>query len=336
MKPVTPHRGQTALLVAIVVGAAAVAVLAGILSYRTLIHWATPAYGPFSPLFAAIVDVGMVVFALATLYKVLRRHSKLGVRLATHLLAGLSILYNALAGAGVESIMQHATPPLVLMISVETVIGILHRRQQEVAPDLDRIRPARWLLAPISTAAIRRRMVLWEVPSYRAAMEIDRERIARKIRLKREYNAVWWFAVPRDARIQLKLDMLDMAARNHTPQEPATAPVPGTRTKRRAGAATKSLPVPTLAVAGTGDTTPRTVDAGTAAAAPRRGSAVSDDVLLDALERLQAGLPLADGTAVSNQKDIARRYRVRPARVSALNQQLKAKQEMALATATST
>ena len=37
---------------------------------------------------------------------------------------------------------------------------------------MEKVRGSRWLLAPMSTARMRRRMILWEITSYRRALEL--------------------------------------------------------------------------------------------------------------------------------------------------------------------
>lgn len=330
-RPRTTARGT--LLAAIVTGIIVVATLSGVLSYRTLIDWAESEYKEFAPLFAAIIDVGMVVFALATLWKILAQQRKLGVRLATHTLAGLSILFNALSGTTTESILIHATPPLILVMAVETLLGIVWKRQQEISPQLDRIRVSRWLLAPISTASIWRRMVLWELRSYAAAMEIDRERIKSRIKLKQQAGTRYWFRVPADRRIDLKLKLLELA-KNHTGPVPidGSGPVPGTPATVPAA----TVPVP-AGPAPQRSTVPGPVPVnGSRPAASRpavkpaeTGTAVADEQIMEVLEQLYNSDPRDPDRPFKTVGDVAKHFGVRKARVSKVNQARRAAAEAA-------
>ena len=302
-------RHHAALLAAIVAGILAVAVLGGILSYKTLIDWARPEYGPYAPLFAALVDVGTVVFALATFWKVIKRHPKWGVRIATHTTAGLSILFNALGGTGWESVIKHATAPLIFVLAIETLLGILLRRQQEIAPQLDRIRRIRWLLAPFSTASIWRRMVLWELRSYAAAMEIDRERVKARIRLKQSSGTRFWFRVPRDKRTELKLRLLELA-KGHSDAVPASPPptVPASRPRPTEPAQPEPQPVPR---------TERPAAPVRAAKRPK----ISDDQIRAALDEMYDADPRDVNRKYKTIDDIRSALGVRKARVSGVNRQ---------------
>lgn len=297
------------LLWAIVTGTIIVAGLAGVLSYQTLITWARPEYGPFAPLFAAIIDVGTIVFALATFYKVIKRHPKWGVRIATHTTAGLSILFNALGGTGLSSAMKHAAAPLILIMAVETLLGIVWRRQQEIAPQLDRIRISRWLLAPISTASIWRRMVLWELRSYNSAMEIDRERVKSRIKMMQQSSTRFWFRVPRDKRTELKLRLLELA-RSHADAVPASPPptVPASRPRPTEPAQPEPQPVPR---------TERPAAPVRAAKRPK----ITDDQIRAALDEMYDADPRDVNRKYKTIDDIRSALGVRKARVSGVNRQ---------------
>lgn len=232
--PAEPTKGLAVLLVAIIVGATALAGLAGVLSYATMVDWARPELGEFAPLFPVTVDAGMLVFAAMTFYKTLKGYRRTGVRLATHALAGLSVLFNAMSGVVLEYQLMHATAPLVLIISTESLIGIAYKHRLETAPRLDRIRPSRWFLAPVSTLLMWRRMVLWEITSAETARQIDALRVRQLMEWQREHGRLWRWKVRPAERAALRLALTSRAtgmplSLGDVPPLPTPVPAPASR-----------------------------------------------------------------------------------------------------------
>jgi hypothetical protein len=70
---------------------------------------------------------------------------------------------------------------------------------------MEKVRRSRWLLAPMSTARLRRRMILWEITSYRRALELEAERHAELARLEMTYGRDWRRHAPPHERLATKL-----------------------------------------------------------------------------------------------------------------------------------
>ncbi|MEU0112015.1 DUF2637 domain-containing protein [Streptomyces sp. NPDC006251] len=69
-----------------------------------------------------------------------------------------------------------------------------------------RIRRSRWLLSPVRTVLLWRRMVLWEIRSYDVALQLERQRLLEVARLKREYGRLRWrWKAPLEERVRLTL-----------------------------------------------------------------------------------------------------------------------------------
>lgn len=65
--------------------------------------------------------------------------------------------------------------------------------------DLDRMdsaRVSRWLLAPWSTARLKRRMVLWEIRSYPDALRRERDRVLARAEMRNSYGWAWRWRAP--------------------------------------------------------------------------------------------------------------------------------------------
>jgi hypothetical protein len=74
---------------------------------------------------------------------------------------------------------------------------------------LDRIRPSRWLLAPLPTARLARRMVLWEIRSYPQALARERDRLLALTELQDTYGRLAWrWKAPRRIRALYRLGEL--------------------------------------------------------------------------------------------------------------------------------
>ncbi len=90
------------------------------------------------------------------------------------------------------SVVSHAVLPGLWVIAVEVGAYILRRRAGIAAGTrMDTIRVSRWLLAPHTTLALWRRMVLWEEPSYTHALQRERARVLALADLKATYGRNW-------------------------------------------------------------------------------------------------------------------------------------------------
>jgi hypothetical protein len=93
----------------------------------------------------------------------------------------------------------HAAAPVMLMATVEAGRSVLLCRLGiESGTTREPIPPTRWLLAPLRTALLWRRMVLWQVTSYRTAVdtELAVRRAAAMLRLR--FGRHWRRRAPGD------------------------------------------------------------------------------------------------------------------------------------------
>ncbi len=73
---------------------------------------------------------------------------------------------------------------------------------------MEKIRRSRWLLAPVSTFALWRRMTLWEVTSYGVALACERERLLARAELREQFGPLWRWKTPRRERVMLRMGEL--------------------------------------------------------------------------------------------------------------------------------
>jgi hypothetical protein len=111
-----------------------------------------------------------------------------------------TIVANAITGwPDPVAVGLHAAAPVMVLAMVEASRAVLLRRLGvESGTARDPIPPARWLLAPLRTALLWRRMVLWQVTSYRTAVdtELAVRRAAAMLRL--HFGRRWRRRAPGD------------------------------------------------------------------------------------------------------------------------------------------
>lgn len=104
-------------------------------------------------------------------------------------LTALTIAANgAVAGDSWPERLLHAVMPAVAIVIVESA-----RHLRDDPSRMDKIRLSRWLLSPIRTARLRRRMVLWEITSYSDALTRESAILhARTVLTALHDRRYWW------------------------------------------------------------------------------------------------------------------------------------------------
>ncbi|MEV0981952.1 DUF2637 domain-containing protein [Streptomyces sp. NPDC049915] len=185
---------------AIVVAALA---LAGIGLYLSFEHVAEFAFKELrfgslgkGQLFAVGVDVGIMVMIAVDLLMAWLKRPISWIRYPVWLLTAATVVLNAASGApeGAWKLLDyvaagaHGVVPVLFIMVVElgrTSIDRVVRPDQE---ERDSIPWLRWILAPVATARIFRRMRLWGVTSYPEMIRRDQQLIAYEQWLKRKYK----------------------------------------------------------------------------------------------------------------------------------------------------
>ena len=212
------------------------------------------------------------------------------LRLAARLFAIGTIAANASAGwpSPVGVGLRVAAPALFVLIVEAGRHVLLHRD----TGTRGRIPVARWLLAPVSTAALWRRMKLWDLTDYRVALDMELSRRQAIVKLEMKYPAGWREAAPADLVWMLRdgvkmTEVLAMVAELTAP-EPVPVAVLPTGPARRSKAAARGGPRPHR-------TAPKTV--------------VADDLALEAkaLELLAGDLTMS-GAALARELGVSESY----------------------------
>ncbi|MGC2997156.1 DUF2637 domain-containing protein [Streptomyces sp. G35A] len=185
---------------AIVVAALA---LAGIGLYLSFEHVAKFAHKELrfsslgkGQLFAVGVDVGIMVMIAVDLLMAWLKRPISWIRYPVWLLTGATVVLNAASGApeGAWKLLDyvaagaHGVVPVLFIMVVELGRTSIDRVVRPDQDERDSIPWLRWVLAPVATARIFRRMRLWGVTSYPEMIRRDQELIAYEQWLKRKYE----------------------------------------------------------------------------------------------------------------------------------------------------
>ncbi|MFI9247228.1 DUF2637 domain-containing protein [Streptomyces sp. NPDC053086] len=169
------------------------------------------------------IDTAIPVFTVANLLLIRMDMALAWVRFVPWALTLVTCGLNVAAGNGLWAKVAHGTMPLLWVVFSEIGAHIYAVRiGAAIGRRMEKIRFSRWLLAPLSTFALWRRMTLWEITSYSAALACERERLLVRADLHERYGRSWRRKTPRRERVMLRMGELTPAA----PPQADTAPDP--------------------------------------------------------------------------------------------------------------
>ncbi|WP_329023340.1 DUF2637 domain-containing protein [Streptomyces sp. NBC_00690] len=172
------------------------------------------------------IDLAIPVFTVANLLLVRMDMAVAWVRFVPWLLTGVTCGLNVAAGHGMWAKVAHGTMPLLWVVFSEIGAHIYAVRiGAATGRRMEKIRVSRWLLAPLSTFGLWRRMTLWEITSYADALARERERQLARAALRERHGRRWRSRTPRQERVLLKLGELS-PAEDSPVAEPDASPEP--------------------------------------------------------------------------------------------------------------
>ncbi|WP_333744032.1 DUF2637 domain-containing protein [Streptomyces ardesiacus] len=148
-------------------------------------------------LFAIGVDVGIMVMIAVDLLMAWLKRPISWIRYPVWLLTAATVVLNAASGAPKDRAWElldyvaagaHGVVPVLFIMVVELGRTSIDRVVRPDQAERDSIPWLRWVLAPVATARIFRRMRLWGVTSYPEMIRRDQELIAYEQWLKRKYE----------------------------------------------------------------------------------------------------------------------------------------------------
>ncbi|MFE0582488.1 DUF2637 domain-containing protein [Streptomyces sp. NPDC058874] len=164
-------------------------------------------FGTFSYWFPIGIDAGIVVLlGLDLLLTWLRIPFPL-LRQTAWLLTAATIAFNAAAAwPDPLGVGMHAVIPVLFVVAVEAARHAVGRIADITADKhMEGVRLTRWLLSPLPTFKLWRRMKLWEVRSYDTAVSLEQARLIYRARLQARYGRAWRWKAPVEALMPLRL-----------------------------------------------------------------------------------------------------------------------------------
>lgn len=286
--PLELTRTHRILIGVVVAGAVVIAGIGFAGSYAAVRELALQkGFGNFSYVFPIGIDAGIcVLLALDLLLTWIRIPFPL-LRQTAWLLTMATIAFNgAAAWPDPLGVGMHAVIPILFVVSVEAARHAIGRMADITADKhMEGVRLTRWLLSPVPTFLLWRRMKLWELRSYDQVIKLEQERLVYQARLQARFGRGWRRKAPVESLMPLRL------ARYGVPLA-ETAP---------SGLAAAGIEPALLPPAATAQPALETGDAGAISRTPETAPAVQGD----AAPAQEQQRPAADGREAPGQSEDA-------------------------------
>ncbi|KIZ13283.1 membrane protein [Streptomyces natalensis ATCC 27448] len=163
-------------------------------------------FGDFAYFFPIGIDAGIcVLLALDLLLTWIRMPFPL-LRQTAWLLTVATVAFNAAAATDPLGMGMHAVIPVLFVVTVEAARHAVGRIADITADrHMEGVRLTRWLLSPLPTFLLWRRMKLWELRSYDAVIELEQERLVYQARLRSRFGRGWRRKAPVESLMPLRL-----------------------------------------------------------------------------------------------------------------------------------
>ncbi|MFJ6843125.1 DUF2637 domain-containing protein [Streptomyces griseoluteus] len=220
-------------------------------------------FGNFSYVFPVGIDAGICVLLALDLLLTWMRIPFPMLRQTAWLLTAATIAFNGAAawpdplGTG-----MHAVIPILFVVSVEAARHAVGRIADITADKhMEGVRLTRWMLSPLPTFLLWRRMKLWELRSYEQVIKLEQERLVYQARLRSRFGRAWRRKAPVESLMPLRLARYGVPLAETAPAglaaagiepvllPPAPAPAPSPALPQPAPAALQAAPAQTPAPA---------------------------------------------------------------------------------------
>ncbi|MET9121969.1 MULTISPECIES: DUF2637 domain-containing protein [unclassified Streptomyces] len=164
-------------------------------------------FGNFAYVFPIGIDAGIcVLLALDLLLTWIRIPFPL-LRQTAWLLTVATIAFNgAAAWPDPLGVGMHAVIPVLFVVSVEAARHAIGRIADITADKhMEGVRLTRWMLSPLPTFLLWRRMKLWELRSYEQVIKLEQERLVYQARLRSRFGRAWRRKAPVESLMPLRL-----------------------------------------------------------------------------------------------------------------------------------
>lgn len=259
-------RTHRILIGVIITGAAVIAAIGFVGSYAAVRDLAQDkGFGSFANVFPIGIDAGIVVLlALDLLLTWIRIPFPL-LRQTAWLLTAATIAFNgAAAWPDPLGVGMHAVIPVLFVVAVEAARHAIGRIADITADrHMESVRVARWLLAPVPTFRLWRRMKLWELRSYDEVIRLEQDRLVYRARLRARFGRAWRRKAPVESLMPLRLARYGVPISQTAPAGLAAAGIVVPPERALASAETTGTAEPVGAIAGTaGGAAPKGLTAG--------------------------------------------------------------------------
>ncbi|MFZ3562852.1 DUF2637 domain-containing protein [Streptomyces sp. BH097] len=201
-------RTHRILVGVVVAGAVVIAAIGFAGSYAAVRQLALQkGFGDFSYVFPIGIDAGIcVLLALDLLLTWIRIPFPL-LRQTAWLLTAATIAFNgAAAWPDPLGVGMHAVIPVLFVVAVEAARHAVGRIADITADKhMEGVRITRWLLSPLPTFLLWRRMKLWELRSYDEVIKLEQERLVYQARLRSRFGRQWRRKAPVESLTPLRL-----------------------------------------------------------------------------------------------------------------------------------
>ncbi|MFF4353753.1 DUF2637 domain-containing protein [Streptomyces sp. NPDC001530] len=206
--PIQLTRMHRVLIAVVVAGAVVIAGIGFAGSYAAVRELAIKkGFGNFSYVFPIGIDAGIcVLLSLDLLLTWIRIPFPL-LRQTAWLLTAATIAFNgAAAWPDPLGVGMHAVIPVLFVVAVEAARHAIGRIADITADKhMEGVRLTRWLLSPLPTFLLWRRMKLWELRSYEQVIKLEQERLVYQARLRSRFGRAWRRKAPVESLMPLRL-----------------------------------------------------------------------------------------------------------------------------------
>ncbi len=217
------NRTQRVLIAVVVIGAVVIAGIGFAGSYSAVRQLAIrKGFGDFATILPIGIDAGIAVLLALDLLLTWLRIPFPMLRQAAWLLTAATIAFNAAAAwPDPVGVGMHGVIPILFVVTVEAARHAVGRLAAITADrHMEGVRLWRWILAPLPTFRLWRRMKLWEIRKYDEVIQAEQQRLVYQARLRGRFGRGWRWRAPVDELLPLRI------ARYGVPLE---APSVGTR-----------------------------------------------------------------------------------------------------------
>jgi hypothetical protein len=170
------------------------AALGGMASFATIRNLAVPWFGAMAWTVPVGIDVGILALLASDLLIEYLDLPWPTLRWTAWAFVAATVYLNIAGAHGNQTAaVMHTAMPVLFVTAIE---GARHLIRQltglATGTRTERIPASRWLLAPWSSFQLTRRMILWQVTSYRHALALEHQRLQAIARLQETYGQYKW------------------------------------------------------------------------------------------------------------------------------------------------